>query len=108
MSRPRVLHIYKDYYPPVIGGVENTINLMARGTRDEFDITVLVNSRTRRTAEEVIDDIRVVRAGEWFRAASAPFSPAFPKALKKLAAESDILHVHRPNPAGDLAWLLSR
>ncbi len=107
-ARPRVLHVYKDFYPPVIGGVEMTINMMAEGCRDEYDVSVLVNSGTRRTSEEVINGTRVIRVAEWGRAASAPFSPAFVSALAREAKNADILHFHHPNPTGDLARFMSR
>lgn len=105
--RPRVLHVYKDYYPPVLGGIESTINLMARGTRDEFDVSVLVNSGSRQTLEEQIDGVAVSRIGEWRRFASAPISPGFPLALRQKAANADLIHMHHPNPTGDVAYLLA-
>lgn len=106
--RARVLHVYKDYFPPVMGGVELTINLLAEGCRDEFDVTVLVNSGNRSSFEEVINGVRVVRISEWGRAASAPFSPAFVSALAREARRADLLHFHHPNPTGDLARFLAR
>ena len=33
MSRPRIVHVYKDVYPPVEGGIERTIYNMARFVR---------------------------------------------------------------------------
>lgn len=108
MSRPRVLHVYKDYYPPVVGGIENTINLMARGTLDEFDVHVLVCSGSSRASEEVIDGVHVTRIPELLRVSSAPLSVGFPAALKHAAANADILHFHHPNPTGDVAYMLAR
>lgn len=107
MNRPRILHIYKDYYPPVLGGIEMTIRLMALGCLDEFDVTVLVNSGSRRTTEEMIEGVRVVRVGEWGRFASAPLSPAFPFRLRELSGAADLLHFHFPNPTGDAAYFLA-
>jgi rhamnosyl/mannosyltransferase len=106
--RPRILHVYKDYFPPVLGGVELTINLLAEGCLDEFDVSVLVNSASRHTFEETINGVRIVRVSEWGRAASAPISPAFITALARESHRADILHFHHPNPTGDLARLLSR
>lgn len=108
MTRPRILHVYKDYYPPVLGGIENTINLMAHGTKDQFDVTVLVCSGGRTRVDELLDGIRVVRVPELGRFASAPFSPAFPGELRRLARNADLLHFHHPNPTGDIACLLAR
>jgi rhamnosyl/mannosyltransferase len=92
----------------VLGGIESTINLMAHGTRDEYDVTVLVCSGGASRRDEVLDGIRVVRVPEFGRFASAPFSPAFPWELRKLARQADLLHFHHPNPTGDIACLLAR
>lgn len=105
--RPRILHVYKDYFPPVVGGVERTVNLMASGCLDEFDESVLVCSGSRRRIRERIDGVTVFREPELFRYSSAPFSPAFPFALRRLAAKADLLHFHHPNPTGDIAYLMS-
>ncbi len=106
--RPRILHVYKDYFPPVVGGIERTIRLLALGTRDEFDVRVLVNSGSRRSFTEEVEGVTVTRTGEWGRLASAPVSPAFIGALRREAAQADLLHFHHPNPTGDAAWLLTR
>ncbi|MCX7019586.1 MAG: glycosyltransferase [bacterium] len=108
MPRPRVLHVYKDYYPPVFGGIEGTINLMARGTLDEYEVRVLVCSGSRRSTEEEIGGVRVTRTAEWGRLSNAPISPAFIPALRRAAAMADILHLHHPNPTGDIAYLIAR
>ncbi len=107
-SRPHVLHVYKDYYPPVLGGVEMTINLLAEGCLPHYQTSVLVNSGSRSSSEEMINGVKVVRISELGRAASAPFSPAFVSALACEAKTADILHFHHPNPTGDLARFLTR
>jgi glycosyltransferase involved in cell wall biosynthesis len=106
-AKPRVLHVYKDYYPPVLGGVETTIRLMALGTKSSFDVSVLVNSGTLRTFSETIEQVQVTRVGEFCRAASAPMSPQFLFAIRRACASADLLHMHHPNPTGDAALLLS-
>lgn len=85
-----------------------TINLMAEGCQSQFEPAVLVNSGSRRSSEEVINGVRVIRVSEWGRAASAPFSPAFVSALAREAKRTDILHFHHPNPTGDFARFLAR
>lgn len=106
---PHVVHVYKDYWPPVVGGIERCIHWMAHGVRaidPSWETTVLVNSRSRETRERADGDVRIVEVGEWGRFASAPLSPAFPAALRKLRA--DVWHFHVPNPTGDVSWLLAR
>lgn len=105
-NRPRVVHVYKDFWPPILGGIERSINWMVDGLRDDFDFTVLVNSRTRGTREREWEGIRIVEVGELGRFQSAPLAPSFPLWLRRLKA--DIWHFHLPNPTGDFSWLLTR
>lgn len=106
MSRPTVLHVYKDFYPPVLGGIEKCIHWMCDATRERFDARVLIASRSSQTTDTVEDGIRVVRVGCWGRVLSAPIAPGFGGWLRRL--DADILHFHMPNPTGELAWLASR
>lgn len=101
-----VLHIYKDYYPPVIGGIEKHIHQVAEGTRDEYDVRVLVANTCNKTEVEDVNGITVIKAASLGRIASAPLCPSFPKLLKQYAA--DILHFHCPNPTGDISYQYSR
>jgi len=102
---PSVLHIYKDYYPPVIGGVEKNINHVVNGIRDSYEVRVLI-ANTRPWTEVVeLDGVPVIKAASLGRFASAPLCPGFPRLLKKWSA--DILHFHCPNPTGDLSYLFS-
>jgi rhamnosyl/mannosyltransferase len=103
----RVLHIYKDYYPPICGGVEIAIHRIIEGTRDECGgISVLICSRNRKSEFAEVEGTPVFKAGEWGRFLSAPISPYFPYWLKRLKA--DILHYHLPNPTAVLSHLLVR
>jgi rhamnosyl/mannosyltransferase len=101
-----VLHIYKDFYPPVHGGIEDHLNLLCRTIRPHCDVRVLVSaSGESRTRREVVDGIPVMRAGELIRVASAPICPSWPLHLRRLRA--DLHHFHFPNPTGDLSYWLS-
>lgn len=103
---PSVLHIYKDYYPPVIGGVEKHIHQIAQGASKKFDVRVLVANTRAVTETKNLDGVEVIKAASLGRIASAPICPGFPGLLKKYAA--DILHFHCPNPTGDLSYLKAR
>jgi rhamnosyl/mannosyltransferase len=101
-----VLHVYKDFYPPVYGGIEQHLNLLCRTLRPFCDVRVLVSaSGSSRTRREVVDGIPVMRAGEWVRVASAPICPTWPILLRRLRA--DIHHFHFPNPTGDVSYWFS-
>jgi rhamnosyl/mannosyltransferase len=106
VTRPHVVHVYKDFWPPILGGIERCINWMIGGLREEFDFTVLVNSRTRQTREREHEGVRIIEVGEWGRFQSAPMAPSFPLWLRRL--RPDVWHFHIPNPTGDFSWLLSR
>jgi rhamnosyl/mannosyltransferase len=101
-----VLHVYKDYYPPVYGGIEQHLSLLCRTLRPFCDVRVLVSaSGGLRTRREMVDGIPVMRSGELVRIASAPICPAWPIHLRRLRA--DVFHFHFPNPTGDVSYWLS-
>jgi rhamnosyl/mannosyltransferase len=93
----RILHVYKDYYPPTYGGVEVTIHTLAQGTRDAGgDVTVLIANRRFRSEQREIQGIPVVKVADLGRVLSAPLPPTFPLWLRRLGG--GILHFHLPNP----------
>lgn len=100
----KIVHVYKDYHPPVRGGIEQTIERMARWQRGAgHEVTVLVSaSGGRRGVEETIAGVRIVRVAEWGRALSSPICPGFPAALARQHA--DLWHLHSPNPLGELSY----
>jgi rhamnosyl/mannosyltransferase len=104
----RILHLYKDYHPPVRGGIEQTVELMARHqVRSGHEVTVLTSAHGgRRTLEEMVEGVRVIRVAEWARFASAPLCPTMPLRLSRLGAE--MYHLHFPSPPGEVSWLLVR
>ncbi|MFQ5742211.1 MAG: glycosyltransferase [Acidobacteriota bacterium] len=96
-----VLHIYKDY-PPVIGGIENHLRLLAERQADlGLEVTVLVTSRRRSTSKARENGVRVIRAGRLAEVSSTPLSLAICSQLRQLSA--DITHLHVPYPMGELA-----
>jgi rhamnosyl/mannosyltransferase len=104
----RIVHLYKDYFPPVRGGIEQTVSRMARAqVAGGDDVTVLTSaSGGRHGVVEQVEGVRVVRCAEWMRMASAPLCPGMPRALARLAA--DLFHLHYPSPPGEVSWLLTR
>ena len=103
----KIVHVYKDYHPPVRGGIEQTVERIARAqVAAGHDVTVLVSaSGGRRSLEERVAGVRVVRVAEWARVLSSPIAPGFPAALKRECA--DVWHLHFPNPLGEASWLLA-
>jgi glycosyltransferase involved in cell wall biosynthesis len=100
----RVLHLYKDY-PPVIGGIENHIKLLAEGQAARgLDVTVLVTSPNHRTVVGEAGGVRLVKAARLAEASSTPLSLALFAWIRRLRA--DVLHLHVPYPPGDVGHLL--
>jgi rhamnosyl/mannosyltransferase len=101
----KVVHVFKDYCPPTTGGIEQHMQVLGAGLARHIDVTVLVPSRSRRRREERLDGVRVIRVPEFGRYFSAPLCPSMPAELRRLSP--DLVHLHFPNPTGDLAYLLS-
>jgi glycosyltransferase involved in cell wall biosynthesis len=101
----KITHVFKDYYPPTTGGIEQHINLLCRGLARHHQVSVLVPSRSRQTVAEQLDGVAVVRAAEFLRVASVPVCPTLPGHLRRL--RPDLVHLHFPNPLGDVAYLLA-
>lgn len=107
MTRPKIVHVYKDVYPPVEGGIERTIYHLCRLTAERFDPSVIVASTStasrRRRVDDAFDVLEVPSLG---RAMSTPLAPGFIGALR--GSRADLFHFHFPHPTGEVAYLLSR
>jgi glycosyltransferase involved in cell wall biosynthesis len=103
----RIVHLYKDYYPPVYGGIEQTVSRLARGAaRAGHEVTVVCSAHgSRRDLEEVVEGVRVIRCAEWGRVASTPICPGMPARLARV--EADVLHLQFPSPPGEVSFLLT-
>jgi rhamnosyl/mannosyltransferase len=100
-----ILQIYKDYHP-VIGGIENHLRLLSEGLAARGHcVTVLTNGRGRRDDLHEIGGVRVIAAARLATLASAPISLSL---LAHMARQrADIVHLHMPDPTGDLALALA-
>ena len=104
----KVLQVYKDYYPPVVGGVEGHINLLANGLKDRgIKVGVLVSNTQAKLEIENIDGIRVTKVPQLGRFASAPLNASLSTWVRRLGREADVIHFHFPNPTGEIASLLA-
>jgi rhamnosyl/mannosyltransferase len=101
----KVVHLFKDFYPPTTGGIEQHMQLLCAGLARHVDVSVLVPSGSLRRTAERTDGIDVIRVPELGRYLSTPLCPTMPGELRRLAP--DLVHLHFPNPTGDLAYLLS-
>ncbi|MBW3589235.1 MAG: glycosyltransferase [Actinobacteria bacterium] len=101
----RVLHVFKDYFPPTRGGIEQHINDVVHSNMD-VKFAVLTSCRSRKPMVDDDDGVTVIRTPEIVRLASTPVTPSWRKFLAKSGA--DVIHFHSPNPFGELAFLASR
>lgn len=67
-------------------------------------MTVLAPSRSIHRVEEKLEGFRIIKVPEFGRYASVPLCPTAPFELRRL--HPDIVHLHFPNPMGDLTLLL--
>ena len=102
----KILHVYKDFDPPVHGGVERHMAMMCRYQRQWAEVEALTCSRSWRTSVVERDGTRVTEAGEWGRFQNAPLAPSFPWRIWRSTA--DVLVVHSPNPTSEVAALVGR
>jgi glycosyltransferase involved in cell wall biosynthesis len=102
----KILQIYKDYYPPVVGGVEKHISYLCNYFKHKYEIEVLVCNHSPFTKIEDVDGVRVIKVGQLGRVQSAPIPPTLPFWLRR--SKADILHYHVPNPTCEFSGLLAR
>lgn len=105
VPRLRVLHVGK-FYPPVRGGMEKVLQVIAEAERGEVDNHVLVANSSARTAHEVVDGVAVTRVASLTKVGAVALCPTFPLWLRRL--DADIIVVHEPNPVALVAHLLAR
>jgi len=103
-EKPRILHINKLYYP-YIGGVETVVQNLCEQTAGKCDVEVLVCQTRGRMVREVVNGVRVTRAGSMGVWLSEPLSLSYPFLLRKFAPNFDLIHLHHPFPLGELAVL---
>jgi len=107
MNRPRVLHIGK-YVPPPYAGIEAHIDLLLRCIQPYVDCCLLAaNSPLSGANEQLCYSLRTVAS--WGKLNSVYISPGILLQAQRLFArgEVDLLHIHAPNPWGDLAALIA-
>jgi glycosyltransferase involved in cell wall biosynthesis len=102
----KIVHVFKDFYPPLFAGITGYIadisNAMAeRGHEVEVHVAGVRYSRRDRLPSGVV----VHRHREIARALSMPIAPGLVSEVRRLNA--DVIHVHLPNPIGELGAALN-
>ena len=109
MLRPRRLAVLSlgRFYPPSIGGMETHLKQLAHGVADRFEMRILVANDCARTVRETDErGLAVTRTATWATIASAAISPPLFAELRR--DDSDIVHLHLPNPPAAAAYLARR
>jgi rhamnosyl/mannosyltransferase len=102
----KVLHFFKTYWPDTFGGVERTINAIARSTL-KYGITSDVLSLSKSPEEGTVlrDGHMAYKARLDFEFASTGFSRDVFGRFRELSREADIVHYHFPWPMMDILHL---
>lgn len=103
----RILHLYKAY-PPVKGGIENTVALLAEAQAAAgHEVTVLVSAPGPLGERATQGGVEIVRLGRIAELASTPLCPALPLEVRRRPV--DVAHLHAPFPPAEVAqWLFGR
>lgn len=105
----KILHVYKDFYPPVKGGIEYHINLLCTGLKARgVEVEVLISNTCHRFQEHRHDSIHIVKVPQIGRFYSAPLTPTFGRYLSHFGKTADIIHFHHPNPTAELSYLFTK
>jgi len=103
----RILGIGKFYPPEYVGGLESAVvALNAELLRSGCQVTYVVSAVRGRGGVSDVGGVRVVRARCLGTLFSQPVSPGLVSAARR--EPGDVVHLHHPNPLGDLAALADR
>ena len=103
----RIVGIGKFYPPEYHGGLESAVaalnvELVRRGCA----VSCVVAALRGRGSVADVDGVRVVRARSFGTLLSQPLAPGLVGAVRREAG--DVVHLHHPNPLGDVAALADR
>jgi len=103
-ASPSVTHIGK-FYPPHMGGIETHLQTLSNELSRWIGLSVIVANDGPHTRQERVDGITVTRLARLATIKSMPICPRLATALR--SDQSDIVHLHLPNPAALIAYLMS-
>jgi glycosyltransferase involved in cell wall biosynthesis len=101
---PSVTQVGK-FYPPHMGGMETHLQTLSSELSRWIGLSVIVSNDASHTRHEVVDGIAVMRLATMATIRSMPICPHLVAALR--SDQSDIIHLHLPNPAALIAYLMS-
>lgn len=103
----RPLHVGK-FVPPPFAGIESHVDTLLRSLAPDVDATLVASeaARSSRVPRETTP-YRLLACRSYATLASVALSPGIPSVVARefAAGHANLLHVHAPNPWGDLAAL---
>lgn len=104
----RVLHFYKTAFPDTVGGVEQVIDQIARGTSSAgIDVHVLALAAAHGPRIVELNGYRLHRARLDVEIASTGLSISAPFHFARLARNADVVHYHFPWPYMDVVHFIA-
>jgi rhamnosyl/mannosyltransferase len=88
-----------------MGGIETHLQTLCRELRKSLDLRVIVANDHNAKSEESLDGVLVTRLPTRLMLASTPLCPSMVAQLRN--SQSDIVHLHFPNPMAVLAYMAS-
>ena len=101
----RILHVAK-FYPPVFGGMERVVQMYSEGLAQRgHQVTVLSFQQAGfpQTIERPSANVTIHRLRARIRRGTHAVSLGYIRAVRAMAPQFDIVHVHEPFPAATLA-----
>jgi len=101
----KVLHLGK-YYPPVYGGFETHLGLLASGLAvSGLNVRVVVSDVGFTRRDDISSGVRITRLPRFAEFFGAPLYTGIAKCIRE--EHPDIVHIHWPNPWSILGYLRS-
>jgi rhamnosyl/mannosyltransferase len=88
-----------------MGGIETHLQVLCGELLKYVDLRVIVAGNDKRSVDEVVDGVTVLRMATPITLFSTPLCPSMPGRIR--ASKADLVHIHLPNPAAVLAYLTS-
>jgi rhamnosyl/mannosyltransferase len=101
---PSVTQVGK-FYPPHMGGMETHLQTLSNELSRSVRLNVIVANEIHHLSREIVNGIPVTRLPRLWTVKSTPICPRLAMTLRSI--RSEIVHLHLPNPAALIAYLVS-
>ena len=104
---PKIIHIFKTYFPDTQGGLEEAIRQIGKiSIESGFDVSVV--SVSKNPLNKYLDKIKVRSFKKTFDVLSNPFSIDLYTEMPSIIKEADIIHLHFPWPTIELYTIIKK